>query len=125
MYYKELTESETLVMKCIWEAEGEISVQEIIDRVAETYGKVMKRTTASTFILRLRDKSYIEGRQDGRNVYYRPLVSEEDYKRSRAKDYLEFWYNGSLTKALATLCESADMPEQRYEKVMSIIDGLE
>ena len=125
MYYKELTESETLVMKCIWEAEGEISVQEIIDRVAETYGKVMKRTTASTFILRLRDKSYIEGRQDGRNVYYRPLVSEVDYKRSRAKDYLDFWYNGSVTKALATLCESADMPEQRYEKVMSIIDELE
>ena len=125
MYYKELTDAETLVMKCIWDASGEISVQEIIDKVAETYGKEMKRTTASTFILRLRDKSYIEGRQEGRNVYYRPLVSEEEYKRSRAKDYLDFWYHGSLNRAVATLCESAQLTPQQFEKVKSLINELE
>ena len=125
MYYKELTECETMVMKCSWDADGEISVQEIIDKVAEIYGKTMKRTTASTFILRLRDKSYIEGRQDGRNVYYRPIVSEEDYKKSRAKDYLEFWYDGSLNRAVAMLCETAELTPQQYEKVKNLIDDLD
>ena len=64
MYYKELTDCETMVMKTIWDANGEISVQEIIDNVANIYGKLMKRTTASTFILRLRDKGYIEGKAE-------------------------------------------------------------
>ena len=125
MYCKELTEAETLVMKCIWNAGDEISVQGVIDQVEAIYGKAMKRTTASTFILRLRDKGYIEGRQEGRNVFYHAVVSEEDYKRSRAKDYLEFWYDGSLSKALATLCESANMPEEKIEDIMNAINGLE
>lgn len=125
MYYKELTGCETLVMKCIWDAKGEISVQEIIDSVAAMYKKEMKRTTASTFILRLRDKGYIGGRQEGRNVYYHPLVSEEEYKRSRAKDYLDFWYNGSLNRAVAMLCETAELSPERYERVKDLIDELE
>ena len=125
MYLKELTESETLVMRCIWEADGEISVQEIIDNVEKTYGKSMKRTTASTFILKLRDNGYIEGRQDGRNMYYRPLIAEDEYIRSRSKDYLDFWYGGSLNRAVAMLCESAEMSPQQYERVKSLIDELE
>ena len=125
MYLKELTESETLVMRCIWEANGEISVQDIIDKVAKVYGKQMKRTTASTFILKLRDKGYIEGRQDGRIMYYRAIISEEDYKRCRAKDYLDFWYGGSLNRAVAMLCESKELSPQQYERVKNLIDELE
>ncbi|MBQ8814756.1 MAG: BlaI/MecI/CopY family transcriptional regulator [Lachnospiraceae bacterium] len=124
MYYKELTDCETMVMKCIWNAGREISVQEIIDKMAEEYGKEMKRTTASTFILKLRDKSYIEGRQEGRNVYYHPLVCEDDYRRSRAKDYLDFWYDGSLESAVAMLCESAEMPLQKCQAVKKMVEEL-
>ena len=124
MYYKELTECETMVMRTIWNAKGEISVQEIIDEVADTYGKRMKRTTASTFILRLRDKSYIEGRQEGRNVYYRAIVSEEDYKKSRAKDYLQFWYDGSLEKAVVMLCESAQLSREKCEMIKKVVGEL-
>ena len=125
MYYKELTDCETMVMKTIWEANGEISVQEIIDKVADIYGKRMKRTTASTFILRLRDKGYIEGRQEGRNVYYRPLVLEDEYKQSRAKDYLQFWYSGSLEKAVTMLCETAKLSDEQCERIRNAINELD
>lgn len=125
MYLKALTECETLVMRCIWEAADEIAVQDIIDNVAKTYGKKMKRTTASTFILKLRDKGFIEGRQEGRNMYYHALISEEEYKQSRAKDYLDFWYGGSLNRAVAKLCESAELSPQQYERVKNLIDELE
>ena len=122
MYYKELTDCETMVMKAIWDAKREISVQEIIDNVAGGYGKLMKRTTASTFILRLRDKGYIEGRQEGRNVYYHPLVAEDEYVRSRAKDYLQFWYSGSLEKAVTMLCETAQLSEEQCERIREVIN---
>ena len=125
MYYEELTDCETLVMKCIWDAGGEISVQDIIRRVSEMHGKMMKRTTASTFILRLREKGYIEGRQEGRNVYYHPLVTETAYKRSRAKDYLDFWHDGSLNRAVTMLCESAKLTPAQMEKVKNLINELE
>ncbi len=125
MYLKALTECETLVMRCIWEAADEIAVQDIIDNVAKTYGKKMKRTTASTFILKLRDKGFIEGRQEGRNMYYHALILEEEYKQSRAKDYLDFWYGGSLNRAVAMLCESAELSPQQYERVKNLIDELE
>jgi predicted transcriptional regulator len=125
MYYKELTDCETMVMKTIWDANGEISVQEIIDNVANIYGKLMKRTTASTFILRLRDKRYIEGRQEGRNVYYRPLVMEDEYKRSRAKDYLQFWYSGSLEKAVSMLCETAQLSDEQRERIKKAVNELD
>ena len=125
MYYKELTDCETMVMKTIWDANVEISVQEIIDNVANIYGKLMKRTTASTFILRLRDKGYIEGRQEGRNVYYRPLVMEDEYKRSRAKDYLQFWYSGSLEKAVSMLCETAQLSDEQRERIKKAVNELD
>ncbi len=45
-----LTDSELLVMKTVWESEEPLSVQEIMVRTNQKYGKKWKVQTISTFL---------------------------------------------------------------------------
>lgn len=48
--FKELSPCGALIMKIVWEAPGEISVQELIDQLNEKYQKAYARTTVVTFL---------------------------------------------------------------------------
>lgn len=49
MNAKQLTAAETIVMKCIWDADHEMSLAEIVKNANEGYGKEWKPQTVSTF----------------------------------------------------------------------------
>ena len=48
-----LTDCEQLVMKTVWDAEEELSLMEIMQRVNDRYHKDWKPQTVSTFLARL------------------------------------------------------------------------
>lgn len=52
--FKELSPCGALIMKIVWEAPGEISVQELIDQLNEKYQKAYARTTVVTFLSKLK-----------------------------------------------------------------------
>ena len=50
MNAKQLTAAETIVMKCIWDADHEMSLAEIVKNANEGYGKEWKPQTVSTYL---------------------------------------------------------------------------
>ena len=68
MELKELTTSETLVMKCIWESDHEMALSEIVEKTNEKFGKEWKSQTVSTFLAKLCLKNYIKMKRSGRTI---------------------------------------------------------
>ena len=50
MNAKQLTAAETIVMKCIWDADHEMSLAEIVKNANEGYGKEWKPQTVSSYL---------------------------------------------------------------------------
>ena len=61
-----LTDSELLAMKTIWESGEPLSVQEIMERTNQKYGKQWKVQTVSTFLGRMVKKGYLKMERKGR-----------------------------------------------------------
>ena len=101
-YYDErnLSTSETVIMKAIWNNSGEtdISVPDLINILNTRYGKDYARTTVVTFLLKLSDKGFIRTYRKGKLSYVYVLKSEEDYKEKLMKEEIEFWYDGDINK---------------------------
>ena len=95
MNAKQLTAAETIVMKCIWDADHEMSLAEIVKNANEGYGKEWKPQTVSTYLAKLCLKNYIQMKRAGRTITYEILITEEDYKSEQAREFVAFWNNGS------------------------------
>lgn len=105
MQMQELTACEQLVMKTLWDAgvEEELGLMEISQRVNAAYHKDWKPQTVSTFLARLVKKDYLRCHRQGRVFIYQILVSEEDYVRETAEQFIAFWHQGSVEAFLASL----------------------
>lgn len=101
--FLDITDSELMVFKCIMEAGEPITVIDIIERIKAQYGKEWKRSTVCTFISHLIDKGYVEMHKKGVHYYYISLLEPDDFRRIVGKDFLDFWFHGSLTEMLQAL----------------------
>ena len=88
MNAKQLTAAETIVMKCIWDADHEMSLAEIVKNANEGYGKEWKPQTVSTYLAKLCLKNYIQMKRAGRTITYEILITEEDYKSEQAREFV-------------------------------------
>ncbi len=99
----DLTDCEQLVMKTVWDAERELSLADITQRVNESYHKEWKSQTVSTFLARLVRKGYLQHHRKGRIFFYQVLVPQEDYVGEMAGRFVEFWNQGNVEGFLAVL----------------------
>ena len=75
----ELTNTEQVIMKCIWEIGDNVAVADLLERLKTEYGKEYARTTISVFMSYLRDKGYVTYEKRSHAYVYKPLISEQDY----------------------------------------------
>lgn len=126
MRAKEITECEKVVMKCVWDSDHELSMQEITEMVNTQYDKNWKTQTVSTFLARLVKKDYLKMYRKGRCFYYQPLVDKEEYKDDVLRDYVQFWNDGSMCAFVCGLFNKEDMlNESERKELKKIIDELD
>lgn len=80
-----------MVMKTVWDAEKELNLADITQRVNEIYDKEWKPQTVSTFLARLVKKGYLRHYRQGRVFYYQILIPQKEYLVKLAKRFMEFW----------------------------------
>ena len=121
-----LTKREAMVMRCIWNAEGDIPSLEIQQLLQEETGLTFERTTIATYLLHLQEKGFIERYKKGQVYYYRPIKEKEQFISEEAKNTTEQWFDGSLPAFVAAFIGSgAKIPEEDLKRVKEIIDGLD
>ena len=72
---KTLTNSEALIMKCLWDCGGEMPMIRLMEKLNEVYDRNWKRTTIRTFLFHLEEKEYLKVYRIGRSSFVKELVS--------------------------------------------------
>lgn len=122
---EELTTSETLVMKVIWQNDEPMSIQDILQRVNSAYGKDWKTQTVSTFLSKMVKKGYLSMQRRGRYFFYELLVTEEAYSRREIAKCVEFWGNGKIDHLLTAFSEVHELTEEERANIRELLDELE
>ena len=121
----EMTPSETLIMKCIWDAGREMSLSEILAQVNQTYDKDWKSQTVSTFLAKLVQKGFVRMKREGRRISYEVLVSEGEYSSHQADQFVSFWNRGSIGQFLTAFYRDKKATKEEIEELRRIIDEMD
>lgn len=108
-----LTNVEELMMRCIWDYGQEMPFLQMGDELKKKFDKDYKRTSIRTYLFRLEDKGYIKVEKKGRKAYIYTLISKEEYKKGKAVDMLDIWFDGSARELFSALGEKVPIEEKK------------
>lgn len=123
--YEVLTASETLVMKCIWDSEKEMSLADIFEMVNKKYHKEWKYQTVSTFLAKIVQKGFICARREGHRVIYEILISEDQYKAQQAQEFVDFWNRGSVGQFLTAFYKEKKVSKAEIKELRDTLEELD
>ncbi len=70
-------------MEVVWDL-GEANVRTVMDALNRRASKQRKYTTVMTILARLDSKGLLTRRREGRSDLYKPLLSRDEYRSTRA-----------------------------------------
>lgn len=109
-----LSELQIAVMRVLWQ-QGETSVTDVASVLAQERG--LKYTTVATLLTRLEKRGVVRQRHEGRQLIYRPLVSEPQVRRSMVADLVGSLFGGDARELVAHLVSEAEVAPGDLERV--------
>lgn len=122
---RNLSASESMVMKTIWDAREDISVPDLMTALKVKYGKEYARTTVQTFLLKMIGKGFVHIYRKGKLSYVHALKDETEYKAKLLREEMDFWYRGNPAELVASLFRAGEMTEEDKEQIRRALDGLD
>ncbi len=119
-----LTDSEELVMKSVWDTGHEPVLSEVVDRVNSAYGKDWRPQTVSTFLAKLVGKKYLKLQRNGKIYTYKILITEEAYKQKLYQHHISFWNHNSMKEFVTEMFDNGDLTKEDWEDLKKEIDEL-
>lgn len=95
-------------MELMWQL-GECAPKDIVALYPEQQPHV---NTIATMVQSLERKRYVSHRPQGRGYIYFPIVSQEDYGRSKLGGFVDRYFKHSYLKLVETLVQDEKVSEQ-------------
>ena len=117
----QLTDSDEIVMKSIWDIGDDMCLSQIME-YTKAYGKDWKSQTVSTFLSKLVLKGCIDPYRKGRYFHYKVLITEKEYKSYKLERYLSCWNKDDVESFAEDLCTvlSKEQKEKLEKKVKEL-----
>lgn len=115
-------EAELEVMKAIWKSKEAISTPQIEKEIAQ-HG--WKRSTITTFLARLVNKGAISAEKRGKTMFYTPIITAKQYKRTQVNSLLKNVFDGSAQDLVVSLFEEKSFTENDIAELKAIFDSKE
>ena len=120
-----LSDSELFVMKIIWRSEESLSLQDIAERVNRVYGKNWKPQTVSVFLGRIVKKNLLISKRQGRQFFYYPTISEEEYRKKETVKCVDTLGDGKADVFFAALSQARNLTEEEKKRIRGILNALD
>jgi predicted transcriptional regulator len=114
MELQQISESELVLMRIIWDKGGIAMFAEIMAEL-ERQGRAFKNNTTLTLLSRLIEKKYLKTSKMGRRNIYGVRVSQETYNAAQTKILLDKVYEGSVKGLVNTLLSQGLVSEEEKE----------
>ena len=121
-----LSELQLSLMRVLW-ARGEASVAEVVDalRAASPEPVAARRplahTTVATLLTRLARRGLLAVRRDGRTLWYRPLLSERDARRSMVGHLLDGLFAGRASALVSHLLDAREIGDAELTELQALL----
>lgn len=115
-------EAELTIMKAVWKAGEPVNSAAIGEAVKS---RAWKRTTIATFLARLVDKGALACEKRGKAMYYTPLISAGEYKKTQVKNLVKNVFDGSARDLIASLFEEQALSEEDIRELQEICEDGE
>ncbi|MGX7417730.1 BlaI/MecI/CopY family transcriptional regulator [Carnobacterium gallinarum] len=113
---QQVSDSELIIMKLIWENQGEMMFSELTAKL-EDNGYQWKKNTILTFLSRLAEKKMLHVQKVGRLNKYITSISEESYLTQQTEDFLGKVYEGDVSGLISTLFQNEMISESEINQL--------
>lgn len=120
---KRLGDAELEIMLAVWGAGEPVSSTYVQSQLKGR--RDWPLTAVLTSLNRLVAKGFLAVEKQGRSNYYRPLVSESDYKAAEGRGLINRLYGGSFTDMAAALYDSRAISREDLAELREYLDKLE
>ena len=115
---KKITEAELAVLEVLWQADEPLPITPIRIQLGEEWG--WDASTVKTLLRRLCNKGAVAAEK--REVfYYRPLLSQEEYRCWSTSSLVERVYQGSARDLVAGLVAGNQLTQADLEELRGIL----
>ena len=99
---------------------SEASVQEVVDNLADQ----PSYNTIRVSIYNLKNKGYLQQREEGKKYIYQPAVAAEQAEQSALKHVVKTYFGGSTPKVVSTLLnlDSSKISEAELDELAQLIE---
>lgn len=108
-----LGELQHAIMAVLWER-GEAATAEVHEALQ---GRGLAPTTIATMLRKMEDKGVVAHRAVGRQFLYRPVVSEDQVRRSMVGELVERLFEGDPTALVAHLVSEHEIDAQELREL--------
>jgi len=115
---KELTRAEEQIMKILWEIEKGF-VKDILTHFPEPQPAY---NTVSTIIRILQDKGFVSHKAYGRTHEYFPLITREEYTKSRMTSLVNDYFSNSFEKMVSFFAREKKISLKEMEDIMKLME---
>ena len=117
---KQLTKSETQIMKALWELpEGQGYSSEIMAGLPEPKPAP---TTLLSFLKILREKGFVTSVKKGKANLFTAIVKREDYMRHYMEDVKNTFFSGSFTSLVSFFAKEENLSDKEISDIIDIIN---
>ncbi len=118
----ELSELQLAVMRVLWQRR-KAAVAEVQEALHAERGLAL--TTVATVLTRREKAGLVAHRAAGRHYVYRPLVSEEDVRRSMVSALAERLFEGDVAALVSHLVNAREVKPGDLARVKQLIEAKE
>ncbi len=118
----ELSELQLAVMRVLWQKK-KAAVAEVQE--ALKLERDLALTTVATVLTRLEKAGLVTHRASGRHYLYRPLVSEEEVRRSMVSVLAERLFEGDVAALVSHLVNAREIKPGDLARVRQLIEAKE
>jgi BlaI family penicillinase repressor len=118
----ELSELQLAVMRVLWQ-KTRATVAEVQEALEQERGLAL--TTVATVLTRLEKARLVAHRTAGRHYVYRPLVSEEEVRRSMVSALAERLFEGDVAALVSHLVSAREIKPGDLARVKQLIEAKE
>jgi predicted transcriptional regulator len=108
------------LMRALWSA-GEATVAEVVQAVRDE--RALAHTTVSTLLTRLEKRGVVAAERDGRQIVWRPLVSESQVRQSMVSGLLATLFEGRASDLLSHLLKGDEIAPDDLARIRQLLDA--
>jgi predicted transcriptional regulator len=115
-----LSELQLALMRVLW-ARGEASTAEVAEALRGE--RDLAHTTVATLLTRLDKRGLLASRRDGRQLKYRPLVSQAQVQRSMVSGLVSSLFGGDARALVSHLLREDEIAPSDLDKMRALLAG--